>query len=100
MDFADPAPMQTNSKPKRKPRVKYTVYTQYASIGHYASISGNEMARKKFLSDFFNLTERSLKRVSSEKKKMKNLPTLNLLLNSLALMLDLDSNLIKFFHGV
>ena len=62
-DIADPTPTQASGKQKRKSRGTYTVYTeeQRARIGRYASMHGNEKARKKFLSDLPNLTESSIR---------------------------------------
>ena len=53
-DLADP-----ETSGKRKSRGKYTVYTKEdrATIGKYASESGNERARLRFLEKYPKLTE-------------------------------------------
>ena len=114
-DIADPTPTQASGKQKRKSRGTYTVYTeeQRASIGRYASMHGNEKARKKFLSDLPNLTESSIRNFKKmylkklREEKMRNpatpKPVAKLSVQPkgrFPLMLDLDSKLIKFLQGV
>ena len=100
-DLAEPA--------RKKPRGEYTKYTEEdrAKIGRYASESGNERARKHFLSKFPHLTESTvryfkklyIKRLQEE--KLKENPELITKISIKQrgrppIMLDLDAKLIKF----
>ena len=69
-DLADPEP----EPKKRKTRGKYATYSdkQRAAIGKYASENGPEKARKRFMAEFPNLNEstvRYFKRLYQQKMK-------------------------------
>lgn len=109
-DLADPAILSN----KRKPRGKYTAYSDEAraKIGKYASQNGNERARQKFLTEFPKLTESTvrnfkkmyLQQLKEERKKnpipnpVTKLPVLPK--GRPPLMLSLDQKLIKFLKAV
>lgn len=104
-DLADPN--------KRKSRGRYTVYTDeiHARIGRYASMNGNERARKHFMVEYPKLTESSvrnlkkmyLSKVKEERKKAIPSPVTKLPVKPKGrppIMLDLDEKFIKFLKAV
>ena len=108
-------PHTTTGKSKR--RGKYTVYTDEdrARIGRYASLNGNEQAKKKVLSDYPKLTESTirnfkkmyLKKMREEKMKsplapqpVTKLPVQPRGRPPPPILLDLDGKLIQFLHAL
>lgn len=97
---------------KRKRRGKYTVYTDEdrAKIGRYASINGNDRAKKTFLSDYPSLTESTVrnfkkmyfKKMREEKANnpMAPQPVTKLSVMPKGRLLDLDSKLIQYLHAL
>ncbi len=80
-------------------------------IGKYASLNGNERARKHFLKEFQKLTEstiRNFKKAYTEKlkyeqKQLHPQPVTELAVQPRGrppIMLDLDAKLIKFLHTI
>lgn len=53
----------TESSSNRKPRGTYVIYTDEdrARLGRYASVNGNERARKHFLSEYPKLSESTIR---------------------------------------
>ena len=107
--LADPC----NPSPKRKKRGKYTIYTDQdrAKIGKYASEHGNDRARKKFLKDFPNLHEstvRNFKKLYLTTLKEAHKKTNPEVIHSLPakkrgrppLLLDLDSKLVQVLRAI
>ena len=108
-DLANPEP----DPKRRKTRGKYARYSdkQRASIGKYASENGAEKARKRFLAEFPNLNESTVRyfktlyqqKMREETKKDQPMPVTMLTTQPRGrppLLLELDEKLIKFLHGV
>ena len=109
-DEADPLP---KAKKPRAPRGTYKVYTpeNRALIGKYALENGNKSARLKYLVDFPNLNEstvRNFKKAYKEKVKLQKDQQLPQPITALPcsargrppLLVELDQKLIKFLRAV
>ena len=106
-DSADPNPK------KRKTRGKYTTYSdqQRVAIGKYASENGPEKARKRFMAEFPNLNESTVRyfrrlyqqQIKEEAKKDNPLPVTVLPTQPRGrppLLLELDAKLINYLQAV
>ena len=105
-DSADPNPK------KRKTRGKYATYSdqQRAAIGNYASENGPKKARKRFIAEFPNLNESTVRyfrrlyqQQIKEAKKDNPLPVTVLPTQPRGrppLLLELDAKLINYLQAV
>ena len=109
-ELADPSPA---AKKTRKTRGKYAVYSpeKSAEIGEYALENGNERARLRFLAEFPNLHESTIRNfkaaykqcLKAQKKQAQPLPITALPCKPRGrppILLELDEKLIKFLRAV
>ena len=107
-ELADPSPAK-----KRRARGTYMCYTaaQRAQIGRYALENGNERARKRFMVQFPNLCESTVRnfkkayaaKLHLQKKQLSPQPKTEIpgkLRGRPPILLELDEKLIKFLRAI